>query len=77
MTPYEEHMDFEAGAEDMEMYSMRQEAEREARNEAYYYYCDDMVEAGEEPLSMTEWLNKPRTVYQPPVVDNSDPDAPF
>jgi hypothetical protein len=54
MGTYQEHLDFEAGAEDMELYAMRQEALEVGRNEALYH-AEEMRE---------EWTNTPESIKQ-------------
>lgn len=41
LTGLAEHLDFEAGAEDMELWAMRREAESEARMEAQIYEMEE------------------------------------
>jgi hypothetical protein len=51
----QEHLDFETGAEDLEMYSARQEAELGLVREAWIDYLDNCDDAGVTPLSFDAW----------------------
>ena len=60
--PRAESDDFDRGAEDMELWAARQEAEEECRREAYMGYLDDLEQSGvdaSEAMSFEEFL-RPR-----------------
>ena len=64
-SPWEEHCDFEAGAEDMELRAMRLEAERDAAMEAAMAEADALDELRAE----MDTVEGPLAPLMPPPVD--------
>lgn len=75
MDPFQEHLEFEATAEDMELRAMRLEAEREARMEAWYDAMD-MLEEIEAAREEAGEVRAPAPTIPAPM-DFGDDDIPF